>query len=288
MRTEKEMYELIEGYALKDKRVRIVAMNGSRVNDNVPKDRWQDYDIAYVVDDIDSMIKDRSWIEVFGKRLIMQIPSEGVLIPMKKKPWYSMLMQFEDGNRIDLTLVPLESLEDYLKNDRLVKILLDKDSLITGTLPATDKDRWIKKPTEALYRECINEFLWLSFYVVKGLKRSEVIYAMEYVHQMRLMLLKMMEWRVGYKTDFKISIGKKWKHLNYFFSDELWSMLMSTYELGSAEQCWDALETMISLFEIVADRVGDQEKFVYNRVEYHNVRLYVYNNRHNKLSENVE
>lgn len=38
MRTEKEMFDLIEETARKDERIRAVYMNGSRTNSNVPKD----------------------------------------------------------------------------------------------------------------------------------------------------------------------------------------------------------------------------------------------------------
>ena len=70
MRSEKEMYELILSVAEKDERVRIVGMNGSRTNPNVPKDDFQDYDIVYVVTDMQSFLDHPSWIDIFGQRVI--------------------------------------------------------------------------------------------------------------------------------------------------------------------------------------------------------------------------
>ena len=44
MRSEHEMYNLILEVAKNDARIKAVYMNGSRTNENVPKDIFQDYD----------------------------------------------------------------------------------------------------------------------------------------------------------------------------------------------------------------------------------------------------
>lgn len=49
-----------------------VAMSGSRTNPKAPKDEFQDYDVVYVVDDLDNLTSDLSWLDLFGKRLIEQ------------------------------------------------------------------------------------------------------------------------------------------------------------------------------------------------------------------------
>ncbi|MFU2213898.1 aminoglycoside 6-adenylyltransferase, partial [Enterococcus faecium] len=36
---------------------------------------------------------------------------------------FSYLMLFDDYNKIDLTLLPLEELDNYLKGDKLIKVL---------------------------------------------------------------------------------------------------------------------------------------------------------------------
>ena len=74
MRTEKEMFDLILGTARKDPRVRAVYMNGSRTNPNAPRDVFQDYDIVYVVRELEIFKADHSWIDVFGERFMLQMP----------------------------------------------------------------------------------------------------------------------------------------------------------------------------------------------------------------------
>ena len=53
MRTEQEMMNTILSIAEDDERIRIVTLEGSRTNINIPKDEFQDYDITYFVTDMD-------------------------------------------------------------------------------------------------------------------------------------------------------------------------------------------------------------------------------------------
>ena len=181
MRTEKEMLSLILDVAQKDERVRVVGMNGSRTNPNVPKDIYQDYDVVYVVSEMKSFINDPTWIDVFGKRIILQTPEAMNMFPPELGNWFSYLMLFEDGTRIDLILVPLNELDKYVHDDKLINILLDKDGRLPQLPPSSDIDYWVKKPTSAFFDDCCNEFWWLSTYVAKGLCRNELPYAIDHL-----------------------------------------------------------------------------------------------------------
>ena len=73
MRSEEEMMHLILQVAKDDERVRAVYLNGSRTNPNAPKDRFQDYDVVYVVTDTKPYYENHDWIistGLLGKHLI--------------------------------------------------------------------------------------------------------------------------------------------------------------------------------------------------------------------------
>ncbi|MRS07846.1 aminoglycoside 6-adenylyltransferase, partial [Bacillus anthracis] len=74
MRTVKEMLDLIMNTAKEDERIRTVIMNGSRVNPNVKKDCFKDFDIIYAVKDIRSFTSHHNWIHRFGELMIVQMP----------------------------------------------------------------------------------------------------------------------------------------------------------------------------------------------------------------------
>lgn len=71
MRTESEMLDLILQTA-KVLKVDAVAMSGSRTNPDAPKDEFQDYDVVYIVDNLDRLVADLAWLEQFGERIIEQ------------------------------------------------------------------------------------------------------------------------------------------------------------------------------------------------------------------------
>ena len=65
MRSEPEILDLILQTA-KVLQVNAVAMSGSRTNPNAPRDEFQDYDVVYIVEDLDGLVADLAWLERFG------------------------------------------------------------------------------------------------------------------------------------------------------------------------------------------------------------------------------
>lgn len=127
MRSEQEMFDLILNTARQDERIRAVILNGSRTNPNAIKDIFQDYDILYVVKETKSFRNDKNWIDRFGERLYMQYPEESVYYPSDVENCYGWLIQFTDGNRLDLHVCTLSHALKEIEEDKLSKILLDKE-----------------------------------------------------------------------------------------------------------------------------------------------------------------
>ncbi len=263
MRAEQEMYDLILGVARQDERVRVVAMNGSRANPNAPRDAFQDYDVVFAVTEMASFLANDTWLEVFGRRVIMQKPDAMELFPPDGRTRFAYLMQFEDGNRIDLTLLPLKELEQYLKEDSIIRILLDKDGRVSVLPDSSDVDYWIKRPTRGMFDDCCNEFWWLSTYVAKGLARNELPYAIAHLDFMRKQLMTMLSWQVGLEKGFIFSIGKQFKYLQQHVSDVSWQRLSDTWNAGSPEACGKALEVMLDLFREVSMDVAKRFGYAY-------------------------
>jgi aminoglycoside 6-adenylyltransferase len=263
MRSEQEMLELILSTARQDERVRAVIMNGSRANPNAQRDFFQDYDIVYVVSEVSSFKRDPHWIERFGELMILQLPDDMLDPPPDDDEGYAYLMQFMDGNRIDLSLFPLARL-DALPDDSQSLLLLDKDGIIPPFLPASDRDYLPKPPTAKAFSDCCNEFWWVCPYVAKGLWREEILYAKTVFEQfIREQLMKMLTWYVGMQTQFSCSPGKFGKYLQQYLEPELWAMLEKTYADASYEDTWEALSAAGDLFRITAVQVAAHFGFDY-------------------------
>jgi aminoglycoside 6-adenylyltransferase len=263
MRTEQEMFDLILNTAQEDERIRAVMMNGSRANPNAPHDFFQDYDIVYFVTDAAPYTRNLEWIKRFGELMILQLPDDMADPPPVDADGYCYLMQFADGNRIDLSIYPIGSLAKWEKDSQTV-ILLDKDGLFPDVPPASDKDYLPKPPTAKQFFDTTNEFWWVAPYAAKGLWRQEFTYARHMLDEyVREQLMKMLNWYVGIKTGFTVSPGKGGKYLKKCLEPELWQMLLETYAGGTYEQSWQALFRMGELFRRTATQVADYYGYEY-------------------------
>jgi aminoglycoside 6-adenylyltransferase len=264
VRTEKEMMDLILSVANHDERIRAVIMNGSRTNPNVKKDIFQDFDLVYLVNKIESFTSNHSWVDVFGERIMMQMPEDKVVPPPDGAGHFAYLMQFMDGNRIDLTLIPVEKKNELLKPDSLSILLADKDGLIGTIPPPSDKDYRIKKPSEKEFHDYCNEFWWICLNISKGIWRQELSYSMFMYEQInRNVLIKMLEWNIGIKTNFSKSAGKLGKYFEEFLEKDDWEAFVSTYTNGDYENIWDSLFIMCELFRKNAIAVSIHFGFTY-------------------------
>lgn len=265
MRTEQEMLSLIVTTAADDDRIRAVILNGSRTNPNVPRDFFQDFDVVYLVADVASFTADHGWIDRFGERMILQMPEAMQDPPPAGDGAFVYLMQFADGNRIDLCLAPLSRAAE-LPDDSLSVLLLDKDNRFTPFPPPSDAGYLPTPPTAKAFADCCNEFWWVAPYVAKGLWRQEIIYARHMLDQfMRTQLMKMLVWHAGVDTGFSRSPGKFGKYFRQTLPPRLWELLLKTYAGAGYEKSWQALFAMGDLFRAAALDVAAPFNFPYPR-----------------------
>jgi aminoglycoside 6-adenylyltransferase len=263
MRTEKEMLDLILHTAQEDDRIRAVIMNGSRANPAAPRDPFQDFDIVFFVTDVRSFKADPTWIHRFGDLMILQLPEEMQDPPPAIDNGFAYLMQFTDGNRIDLGLYPLEKIPDRTR-DSLTVPLLDKDGIL-GSLPPSSEDSYLPRPpTARKFADCCNEFWWVCPYAAKGLWRRQIIYARFFMDcVLREELMKMLVWYIGWKTEYSVNPGKFGKNFSKYLEPELWTLLLQTYSGPGLAETWDSLMAMGNLFRRIAVPIADQLGFAY-------------------------
>ncbi|EOL42871.1 aminoglycoside 6-adenylyltransferase [Enterococcus caccae] len=266
MRTEKEMFQLILDTAKNDSRILAVGLNGSRTNKAAPRDLFQDYDVVYVVESVEDFVKETAWIDKFGSRLIMQTPEDMTLFPPTGNGRFTYLMLFEDGNRIDLTLCPKEQANTWNEGDRLAEVLLDKNHILPNLSVATDQDYWVKQPSQAEFSDCCNEFWWVSTYVVKGLYRNELFYAADHLNEIcQKELLRLLSWYVAGEIEYKFSVGKNYKYLPNYLSEEQYQAILRTMNIASIPLAWDALISLQNQFDYYAQVFSKKNNLVYDQ-----------------------
>lgn len=255
MRAETEMLNLILQTA-KTLQVKAVAMCGSRTNQNAPKDEFQDYDVVYIVDDLDNLTSNLSWLEQFGKRLIEQ----HVLLDQR----HLYLMLFEDGNRIDLTLCPKEHIKEWVDSEAEFIVLEDKKGLFESYSPSP-KRYWITPATETDFKNSCNEFWWVSAYVVKGICRNQLIYAIDHLYGIcQQELLKVLAWQVASDRG-AVDIGKNYKNLFNYLPTEKKKEFSNLLDFSSIEKLTQSLFATMKFFHQEAQRLAQKMGYDYDR-----------------------
>jgi aminoglycoside 6-adenylyltransferase len=282
VRSEEEMMKLILDFARDRDDVRAVIMTGSRANPAATRDRFQDYDITYLVEDVAPYRRNRHIPVHFGDIMILQNPDDmgdATADPGR----YAYLMQFMDGNRIDLTFRPVSDVRAILA-DSLSLVLLDKDARLE--LPPPSARAYLPtKPTAKQFGDCCNEFWWLNPYVAKGLYRDQIPYAKAVLDELlRGQLVRMLTWYVALTTNFQVTVGLAGKHLKRHLASELWNLLERTYSNAQAYNIWEALFAMDELFRRTARATASAFGFAYLEREDALVSVFIHQIRDEALS----
>jgi len=263
--------------AKQDERIRAVILNGSRANSLVAPDEYQDYDIVFMVSDIESIKKDNTIYNTFGQPAIQQLPddmllgSEGGVTPIS----YAYLMIYDDGSRLDLTLYPIDKLNEY-KRDSLSIVWLDKDNMFRDMPKASDIDYHVQRPTQREFTEVCNEFWWCATNVAKGLAREERLYAKDMMETVvRPMFLQLFEWKVGSEHNFSVSIGKSGKYIKQYLSTKAYNKVLRTYSNANIQNTWEAFNTMTSYFYELQLKLGKRLALDVNTKEAENTLKYI-------------
>ena len=255
MRTETEMFDVILQTA-KVLQVDAVAMSGSRTNPKAPKDEFQDYDVVYIVEDLDGLMADLSWLDQFGNRLIEQHNILG------NRRLYLML--FEDGNRIDLTLCPKEHLKEWVDSEAGYTVLIDEKGLFESDSPSPD--RFLTSPPNKMdFEKTCNEFWWVSAYVVKGICRKQVIYATDHLYGIcQQELLKILAWQVVSDRG-TVDIGKNYKYLFNYLLSEKEKKFSALLDFSSIEKITQSLLATMEFFHQEAQYLAQKMSFKYEK-----------------------
>lgn len=237
MRDKNVMMEIIKKFSMKNENIRLVVMNGSRVNPNAPKDKMQDYDVVCFVNNIEEkpFLNDREWIKGFGEIAMIQQN-------FFKNDSYIFLMQFKDGVRIDLCFVDLSNYFESLEVDSLTKVIIDKDNLVDNNIKATEESYFVKKPNAEKIFKTFNNLWWIQLNIAKGLWRNEIPYAkFMYDEVMMKQLRDITSWYIASNNYWEINVGKAGKWFYRFLDKDLYNEFLSLYTDSNINNIWNGL-----------------------------------------------
>ena len=255
-RTESEMRTVILQTA-KTLKVNAVAMSGSRTDTKAPKDEFQDYDVVYVVYDLDNLTSDLAWLDSFGNRIIEQHNVLG------NRRLYLML--FEDGNRIDLTLCPTEYIQEWVDSEANYTVLKDENGLFESYTTSPQR-YWTNPASEIDFEKACNEFWWVLAYVVKGIHRNHLVYATDHLYGIcQQELLKLLAWQVAADKG-TVDVGKNYKYLFQYLPAEKEKEFSVLLDFSSKEKITQSLFATMDLFHREAQAFSLKTGFHYDKV----------------------
>ena len=233
-----------------------VALSGSRTDGQAPKDKFQDYDVVYVVEDLDTLTRDLAWLDQFGTRIIEQHNILG------NRRLYLML--FEDGNRIDLTLCPKDHINEWVDSEAGFTVLEDKKGIFETYSPSPQRF-WISPASETVFEKTCNEFWWVSAYVVKGICRKQIIYATDHLYSIcQQELLKVLAWQVASDRG-AVDIGKNYKYLFNYLPIEKEKEFSALLDFSSLDKITQTLFATMQLFHQEAQSLAQKMGFKYEK-----------------------
>ncbi len=271
MRTTQQVLDQILAFARASEKIRAVAMNGSRVNPNAPKDFFQDYDVVFYVENPRDFLADQSWIRHFGELVILQqndFSNDGI-------DGYIFLMLFTDGVRIDLSFDGLPGLA-HIAEDTLTTVLLDKDGRIPPLPPASDAGYIVRKPERKEFDETVNEIFWCSNNIAKGIWRDELPYA-RYMFDtiVREPVVKLLTWYAAMRHGWAICTGSYGKWLKRFLPAEIYADYCRTYAGPGYAETWDALFTALDLVGRIGPELAEHLGYAYPHEDARRVLAYL-------------
>ncbi|EIX1405508.1 aminoglycoside 6-adenylyltransferase [Campylobacter coli] len=282
MQNQDKFLKQFKKLALLDKNIRLVTLEGSRVNKRAIQDRYQDYDVSFFIKRKNlrkflNLKKNKAikkaklpkFIKKFGEILLYQAPEgfefyEGNL----PKNWVSFLVIFKNGIRVDFKFIPLKALKFYYKFEPLSKVLVDKDRKFKK--PQHKSAFCIKKPTKKDFDEVSNEFYWTFANLEKALLRKQLILANSLLKSMREMLFDMLSFKVGIKFGFEIWLGKKNTDILKFLKQKEVKVILNSFNTASIKQTRKKLEILFHKNAKFIAKKSDFKLFPYRK----NVKRY--------------
>ena len=255
-----------------------VALSGSRTDGQAPKDKFQDYDVVYVVEDLDTLTRDLAWLDQFGTRIIEQHNILG------NRRLYLML--FEDGNRIDLTLCPKVHIKEWVESEADFTVLEDTKGLFVP-YSLNPQRYWESPASEIDFEKACNEFWWVSAYVVKGICRKQVIYATDHLYCIcQQELLKILAWQIASDRG-AVDIGKNYKYLFNYLPIEKEKEFSALLDFSSLDKITQSLLATMEFFHQEAQYLAQKMGFKYEKEVAEKMMRYAEENLLNHL-ENKE
>jgi len=237
------MLDRIERWANAEDNVRVLVVTGSVARE--ADDDLSDIDLELYVTDPAPLLEATDWYEAFGDVLVVEaLPN----------PWWhpTRLVNYA-GGKVDFMVAPAAELARTVYR-RPFRVLVDKDEAAghlriqpNGPRPA---------PTAEEFLECVHWFYAEALQAAKCIVRDELWMAKSRDAELKLMLLRMLEWdhRARHGPDYDTwYLGTHWRE---WTDPDVQATLTACWAGADPRDSASALKNSVALFARVAERTA--------------------------------
>ena len=162
MRDKKDVLKDVIEYAENNNYIKALLITSSTVNPNVETDVFSDLDLVIVTNNLQKFSDEKEWRTEFGDILV----SFNDNFKLEEIKTYTRLVLYQDYNRIDFSIWPIELIEKLADYDKLpeyldigYEVLYDEDNITSKLKDPTYQAFKTKIPSEEEFRKTVNNFL---------------------------------------------------------------------------------------------------------------------------------
>ena len=244
--------------------IRTVLMIGSRARVDYPADQWSDIDLILSAQNPQPYLEYTEWLKNIGHVWVTHVEPSLAGVSERR-------VLFEDGFDFDLIFIPENMMSRLLQHEEVarivrrgVRILVDKDRIMSRiTLPLGARPSY-EPPTQAQFTNLVNDFWYHTAWTAKKLRRGELWTAlMSNNSYMKDLLVRMLEWHTHAVSSENYDTWYAGRFV------EQWAALPALEQLGEAFAHYDptdlkrALLSSIDLFRRVATETAAQLTYTY-------------------------
>lgn len=247
-----EIIQRISNYLITFDELKILVLNGSMADPNVPQDKFQDIDFSVLSFNISQTTKKIKKFNLFKNTILYTEKHQ-------KKPFLHTNIRNLLESGIEVGFDIYDNLETFLAEiNRFVILKINKlDEMIDFSPPATRPFN-VNKPKKEEFNKLLIEIYWAIADVMKGIKREQFIYAKhKYDTTLQPKIKQLFTWYIRDLHDWNVSLGSHGKRIKYFVESDIYIQYLSTYSANSLGSILKTLLKAKSFVSELGNRLAD-------------------------------
>ena len=243
-------------FAKKRDDIRAAFIVGSRARTDHPADQWSDMDIVFYTTDPRYYLQQQDWLDKIGEVLCSFVFKTAGADPER-------LNLFQEGRQVDFVIHSADTLKNLVAANTIpnnfyrgVRVIIDKDNISSNIVPTHFGAPKTSPVSKAAYVQVVNMFWFAALYIAKQLLRGELWTAKMRDHDLKGLLLQMIEWYEKTVFGNQYDTWHAGRFIGEWADQETHLLLSKTFGRYDQIDSWHALQSTTELFSKLSKEVA--------------------------------